>query len=90
MIHVKTAEFKNHLSRYLHLIRETGEEITVFDRNRPIAKVVPFGATTGQPHSIWELREADEARYGHWDEDFDLPVRSLDEEGYRNPLGKES
>ncbi len=90
MIEVKTAEFKNHLSRFLHLVRETGEEITVFDRDRPVAKVIPYEHGCQQLDSVWKLRDADEARYGKWDEDFELPSRSTDEEGYRNPLGEEA
>jgi prevent-host-death family protein len=37
---VKIAELKDHLSRHLRAV-EAGEEITVTDRNRPIARIVP-------------------------------------------------
>lgn len=41
---VKTAELKNNLSRYLRRIREAGETIIVYDRNRPVAILSPLPA----------------------------------------------
>ena len=35
------ADLRNRLTRYLHEVR-AGEEIVVRDRQRPIAKIVPF------------------------------------------------
>jgi prevent-host-death family protein len=35
------ADLRNHLTRYLQEVR-AGEEIVVRDRQRPIAKIVPF------------------------------------------------
>ena len=35
------ADLRNHLTQYLHEVR-AGEEIVVRDRQRPIAKIVPF------------------------------------------------
>ncbi len=35
-------ELKNHLSRYLDLVRD-GDELVVTDRGRAIARVVPLG-----------------------------------------------
>ncbi len=79
MIRVKTAEFKNHLSRYLGILRTTGETITVYDRNTPVAKVTPIEKQSGKPPSIWELRKSDEKLHGPWIEDFDLPERKAKE-----------
>lgn len=38
---VNIAALKNELSQYLHKVRE-GEEITVTDRNEPIAKIIAW------------------------------------------------
>jgi len=38
---VKIGEFKAHLSEYLRAVRR-GEEITVCDRDTPVARVVPI------------------------------------------------
>lgn len=32
---------KNQLSKYLHKVRK-GEELTITDRNQPVAKIIPF------------------------------------------------
>ena len=37
---VKIAELKDHLSQHLRAV-EAGDEVTVTDRNRPIARIVP-------------------------------------------------
>ena len=79
MIRVKTGQFKNHLSKYLGILRATGETITVYDRNTPVAKVIPIKKQSGKPPSIWELRQSDEKLNGPWTEDFDLPKRKLKE-----------
>lgn len=39
---VKIADLKNNLSRYLLHVRKGGE-ITVLDRDTPVARIVPFG-----------------------------------------------
>jgi prevent-host-death family protein len=38
---VKVAELKARLSEYLRLVRR-GEEVTVLDRETPIARIVPY------------------------------------------------
>ncbi len=38
---VKVSEFKVHLGRYLKEVK-TGGEITVLDRETPVAKLIPF------------------------------------------------
>lgn len=42
------ADLRNHLTRYLQEVRE-GEEIVVRDRQRPIAKIVPFTTDDREP-----------------------------------------
>lgn len=41
-MHVKTADLKNNLSKYLGQIRATGETIIVCDRDEPIAVLAPL------------------------------------------------
>ena len=43
---VKIADLKAHLSEHLRTV-EAGAIITVFDRQRPIAQIVPFRGVTG-------------------------------------------
>ena len=40
-------ELKNKLSEYLRAVRN-GREITVYDRDQPIARVVPYAAPSGR------------------------------------------
>ncbi|HUK90453.1 MAG TPA: type II toxin-antitoxin system prevent-host-death family antitoxin [Blastocatellia bacterium] len=40
---VNIADLKNNLSRYLNEVR-AGGEVLIKDRNRPIARIVPFAA----------------------------------------------
>jgi antitoxin (DNA-binding transcriptional repressor) of toxin-antitoxin stability system len=48
MKQAKVSELKNHLSRYLSYVRRGGV-VRVYDRDRPVAELVPIGrvATTG-------------------------------------------
>jgi prevent-host-death family protein len=49
MKEAKISDLKNHLSRYLALVRR-GEVVRVLDRNRPVAHIVPIAESgTGQP-----------------------------------------
>jgi prevent-host-death family protein len=41
---VKIASLKAHLSRYLRVVR-AGQVVTVFDRNAPVARLVPVDTT---------------------------------------------
>ncbi|GIW40975.1 MAG: hypothetical protein KatS3mg076_1552 [Candidatus Binatia bacterium] len=41
MKQAKISDLKNQLSRYLDLVRK-GETVRVFDRNRPVADIVPI------------------------------------------------
>jgi len=46
MKEAKIAEVKNHLSRYLALVRK-GEVVRILDRNIPVAQIVPINDATG-------------------------------------------
>ena len=54
---VRIAELRDHLSRYLDHVR-AGGRILVMDRNRPVAEIVPAGASEEDQHSISEGRLA--------------------------------
>ena len=45
---VRVAEFKAHLSACLRRV-QSGETLTVCDRNQPIARVIPYAASTSSP-----------------------------------------
>jgi len=45
------SEFKSHLSKYLRDV-QNGEEITILDHKRPIAKVVPIDLAKERPKLI--------------------------------------
>lgn len=55
---VKTGELKNNLSRYLKRVAETGEPITILDRNRPVARLTPIRGPRGKKSSAWEKERA--------------------------------
>lgn len=59
--HVKIADLKNNLSRHLAHVR-SGGELAVFDRDTPVARIVPFG-----PRETARGRRADKDDY--WTED---------------------
>ena len=40
----KVAELKARLSEYLRFVRK-GNEVTVYDRNEPIARVIPYASS---------------------------------------------
>ncbi len=44
MTDVRIAQLKARLSEYLRTVRK-GHEVTVYDRNEPIARLVPFSRT---------------------------------------------
>ena len=48
MVHAKIGQLKNHLSRYLDLVR-AGDEVLVLDRDRPVARIVPLDAAAPTP-----------------------------------------
>ena len=45
------AELKDRLSRYLEYAK-SGEEVVIRDRNRPVAKLVPFTAEEASEHDL--------------------------------------
>jgi prevent-host-death family protein len=55
---VKTGELKNNLSRYLKRLAETGEPITILDRDRPVAKITPIRGKRGAPDTAWTKERA--------------------------------
>ena len=59
---VKIADLKNNLSRHLIRVRQGGE-ITIVDRDTPIARIVPFvhGQKTGRAATDKEARARDKA-----------------------------
>jgi len=44
MIKVGIAELKARLSEHLRIVKRGGE-VTVYDRNEPIARIIPYAAT---------------------------------------------
>jgi prevent-host-death family protein len=46
---IKIADLKNNLSRYLALVKQGGQ-ITVLERDRPVARIIPF--TPAEPAAI--------------------------------------
>src|SRR5262245_33366400 len=51
---VNVAELKNNLSHYLRQVRQ-GNEITIKDRNRVIARIVPAVPSAGSDEELLEL-----------------------------------
>jgi prevent-host-death family protein len=54
----KTGELRNHLSRYLKRLAETGETLTILDRNRPVARIVPIRSKRRHVDTAWEKEKA--------------------------------
>lgn len=44
---IGVAEFKARLSEYLRAVRK-GRELTIYDRDQPVARVVPYAASAGR------------------------------------------
>ena len=84
---IKTGELRNHLSRYLKRVRQTGDTITVMDRSRPIAEIRPHeGDTQVASADVWTRRAQLEAELGSLDEDIELPKRHTYPGKHLNPL----
>lgn len=84
---VKTGELRNQLSRYLKRVRQTGESITVMDRNCPVAEIRPYADHSHHACSdVWMRRAQVEAQLGGLDEDIELPERRTDPAKHLNPL----
>lgn len=56
---VKTGELKNNLSRFLKRVAQTGEPITILDRNRPVARLMPLRPPRGKKDTAWEKTRMD-------------------------------
>jgi prevent-host-death family protein len=84
---VKTGELRNQLSRYLKRVRQTGDVITVLDRNRPVAEIRPYPDHVQDARSdVWTRRAKMESQLGGLDEDIELPERRTDPAKQLNPL----
>ena len=70
----KIAELKAHLSKYLRMVRK-GERVLVFDRDEPIAQLVPI------PRKVesWRQRMAREGRLRLGTQDWEtLRIKPID------------
>jgi prevent-host-death family protein len=77
---VNIAELKNNLSAYLERLR-AGEELLVKDRNRPIARLVPFVSGEGLDAEEVELADAGLIR---------LPISKLSDSFWTMPAPRVS
>ncbi len=76
---VNIAELKNNLSHYLRQVRQ-GAEITIKDRNRVIARIVPAAPAAGYDEELLELAAQGKVK---------LPEIPLDEEFIKEALNCE-
>ena len=89
---VNTGALKNRLSSYLQLVRK-GEEVVVCDRNKPVARIVPY-----RPDPALNDYAAEEAylvaqgtlklpkEEMNWDEFWALPRPTVDDEAARKAI----
>lgn len=86
-VEVKTGILRNHLSRYLKRVRQTGDTIVVLDRNVPVAEIHPFHGDKAEFSSdVWSRRKQYEAQAGCLEEAFELPNRVTHPRKRQNPL----
>lgn len=84
---VKTGQLRDHLSRYLKRVKQTGDSLVVMDRNTPVAEIHPFRAAhPGEANSVWAARRQIDQTDGVLDEDFEVPQRSTFSYKQENPL----
>jgi len=84
---VKTGVLRNHLSKYLKRVRQSGNPIVVLDRNVPIAEIRPYRDSSSQrPADTWDSRLQFEQEFGELTEDFELPERTTSADKQNNPL----
>lgn len=50
----RIADLKNNLSRFLRRMSESGEPITVFDRDTPVARITPLKKHVRSVKSNWQ------------------------------------
>lgn len=55
-------EIREHLSRYLRRVTRNHEEITITDRDQPVARLVPVAEARGRFRSRKALRQSIKAR----------------------------
>jgi antitoxin (DNA-binding transcriptional repressor) of toxin-antitoxin stability system len=84
---VKTGVLRNHLSKYLKRVRQSGNPIVVLDRDVPIAEIRPYRASSSrQPADTWNSRRRFEQEFGELTDDFELPKRTTSPDKQCNPL----
>ena len=54
VVKVKIAELKDHLSRYLRQVRDTGEAITIYDRDKPVALISAVANEPAKEDPEWD------------------------------------
>jgi len=82
---VNIGKLKNELSAYLKLVR-SGEEVVVNDRNRPVAKIVPFPELNEhdeEAHLIATGQMKAPEKEMDWDEFWKLPRPTVSDEAAR-------
>ncbi|MBX3280493.1 MAG: type II toxin-antitoxin system prevent-host-death family antitoxin [Acidobacteria bacterium] len=92
---VNIAELKNRLSQYLQEVR-AGEEILVRDRQRPIARIVPFPQAGDADPGMLRLAADGKVRLGEvgddgefWDGFWRLPAPIVGSEALDRVLDEE-
>jgi prevent-host-death family protein len=84
---VKTGVLRNHLSKYLKRVRQSGNPIVVLDRNVPIAEIRPYRDSSSRDLAeTWSRRAQFEQQFGELTEDFELPERQTSADKQTNPL----
>jgi prevent-host-death family protein len=84
---VQTGVLRNHLSKYLKRVRQSGNPIVVLDRNVPIAEIRPYrDSSSKKPADTWGKRLQFEEEFGELTEDFELPERRTSADKQTNPL----
>jgi prevent-host-death family protein len=76
---VNIGELKNQLSAYLQYVRR-GEEVIVKDRNRPVARILPFESESlsdVEARLVAEGKLKLPERKMDWDEFFALPAGNV-------------
>jgi antitoxin (DNA-binding transcriptional repressor) of toxin-antitoxin stability system len=56
---VKIGDLKNNLSRYLKRLERTGEDLTILDRNKPIARITRLRGARGAKGPSWIKERSD-------------------------------
>lgn len=75
---INVTELKNNLADYLRQV-QLGQEITIKERNRVIARIVPPDSTAGYDEELLELAAQGKVR---------LPEKPLDEEAFNEMLNR--